>query len=132
MIVIDASVTLELLLGGPVGERAADRLLGEEEILHAPHLLDLEVLQVLRRYLATKELSSHRADEAFADYLALGIERHAHFDLLPRIWELRANVTAYDAAYVALAEILACPLLTTDARLARVRSHDAHIELLGR
>ncbi|HXQ30876.1 MAG TPA: type II toxin-antitoxin system VapC family toxin [Steroidobacteraceae bacterium] len=131
MIVIDASAALELLLGGPLGERVADRVLRETESLHAPHVIDLEVAQVLRRYVARQDLTTERASEALTDFLALGIERYAHVDLLARIWELRANLTAYDAAYVALAEALDCRLLTSDARLARAQGHGARIELAG-
>lgn len=132
MIVVDASAILELLLGTAVGERIAGRVLDARERLHSPHLLDAEVAQTLRRLALLKQVSSARAALAFDDFQALAIERHAHFELLPRVWELRSGLTAYDALYVALAEALAAPLLTCDGKLARARGHRAVIELGGR
>jgi predicted nucleic acid-binding protein len=132
MIVIDASATLEVLLGGPLAARVAERILRDDESLHAPHLLDLEVAQVLRRYVAGRDLTVERAGEALADFFALGVERYSHVDLLARIWELRANLTAYDGAYIALAEALDCRLITSDAKLARAPGHRAQIELVTR
>ena len=119
MIVVDASVVLEVLLGTAAGRRAEDRLFDRDAALHAPHLLDIEVAQVLRRYSASGEIRPGRAEEALDDLADLPITRHAHLVLLPRIWQLRHNATAYDAAYLALAEALDATLLTSDARLAR-------------
>lgn len=130
MIVVDASAILEVLLNTPAGARVAERLFMPGETLHAPHLLDLEVAQVLRRYALARELDSGRGMEALEDLADLPLTRYPHSLLLPRIWELRRNVTAYDAAYVALAEALAAPLVTRDAALASVRTHRARIELL--
>lgn len=130
MIVLDASSVLCWLLGAPGAARVAefaDRASGR---LHAPQLLDLEVVQVLRRYAASREVRAARIDEAFADFRALPVTRYAHELLLPRIWQLRGSLTAYDAAYVALAEALDAPLLTTDAKLARSHGHGARIELI--
>ena len=130
MIVVDASAVIEVLLNTPAGVRAADRLFADGETLHAPHLLDLEVAQVLRRYALSSELDSARGAQALEDLAALPLSRYPHDVLLPRIWELRHNVTAYDAAYLALAEALAAPLVTRDAALAAARGHAARIELL--
>ncbi len=129
MIVVDASAALELLLLTESGHEIADRIFDPGESLHAPELIDLEIAQVLRRYERLGALSATRADEAFADWTALPLERYAHRLLLPRVWELRANLTAYDAAYVALAELLDATLLTCDAALARA-PHGAKVELV--
>ena len=106
------------------------RALSPDERLHAPHLLDIEVTQALRRLTQLKEITPIRAKEALGDHSALLIERAAHYDLLPRVWELRESVTAYDAAYVTLAEALDAPLLTCDGKLARSHGHRAKIELI--
>jgi len=121
---------LEVLLGTATGALVEDRLLTGGESLHAPHLLDVEVAQVLRRYAAAGELTPERGREALMDLVDFPVHRYPHDVLLPRIWELRHNVTAYDAAYVALAEILAAPLVTCDARLAAAPRHAAKIEVL--
>lgn len=130
MIVVDASVVLELLLQTARAERVAARVLRGDESLHAPHLLDVEVAQVLRRYARAGELNDGRAAEALSDLAGLRIERYPHEHLLPRVWELRHNLTAYDAAYVALAEALDAPLLTRDERMAAAPGHRATIELV--
>jgi predicted nucleic acid-binding protein len=130
MIVVDASAVLELLLDPQGSAALRDRLLAGGESLAAPHLIDLEVAQVLRRYAAAGEMSASRGAQAVEDLGDLPVERYPHELLLGRVWELRANLTAYDAAYVALAEALAAPLLTRDARLARSRGHRATIELV--
>jgi len=129
LIVVDASAMLEVLLGTQTGARVEDRLLSRRESLHAPHLLDVEVTQVLRRYAAAGELSDERGLEALMDLVDFPVHRYPHDVLLPRIWELRHNVTAYDAAYLALAETLAAPLVTCDARLGSAPRHDAKIEV---
>jgi predicted nucleic acid-binding protein len=131
MIVLDASAVLELLLGTPAGRGVAERIAAPAETLHAPHLVDLEVAQVLRRFQREGDLDEARGREALAALRALDVARYPHDVLLPRIWQLRDVVTAYDAAYLALAEALAAPLLTADARLARTRGHRARVELLG-
>jgi predicted nucleic acid-binding protein len=127
MIVVDASAILELLLNTTTGSRVAARLFAGGETLHAPHLLDLEVAQVLRRYSRSGELSPERSREALLDFLDLPVNRYPHDLLLNRIWELRHILTAYDAAYVALAEALGAPLLTRDQRLASTAGHVAEI-----
>ncbi len=129
MIVVDASALLEVLLRTAAASLVEARLFGGET-LHAPHVLDLEVAQVLRRYERAGELSARRGREALDDLEAFVIERYPHHLFLPRVWSLRANATAYDACYLALAEALGAPLLTTDARLAGVPGHDAHVEVV--
>jgi predicted nucleic acid-binding protein len=129
VIVVDASAVLELLLNTPQAARVAERLFVVGETLHAPHLLDLEVAQVLRRYAAAGALTGERGDQVLEDLGDLPLERYPHTFLIPRIWELRHALTAYDAAYVALAEALAAPLVTRDAALAWAR-HRARIELV--
>jgi len=130
VIVIDASALLEVLLNTSAGSVVARRLFTENETLHAPHLLDVEIAQVLRRYAMTGELTPTRGLQALEDLADWPLTRYPHDLLLPRMWELRHNVTAYDAAYIALAEALAAPLLTRDARLASAAGHHAQIELV--
>ena len=130
MIVVDASAVLEVLLNTPDGAGIAARLFAEGETLYAPHLLDLEVTQVLRRYARAGQLSALRGVEALEDLSDLPLVRYPHEFLLRRIWELRETVTAYDAVYLALAEVLAAPLVTRDAALASSRAHRARIELM--
>ena len=130
MIVLDASAALEVLLNTPVAQRVGDRLFAARETLHAPHLIDLEVAQVLRRYALRRELAPERGQQALEDFADLPLTRYPHELLLSRIWELRHLVTAYDAAYLALAEALAAPLVTRDRALARARGHRATVEVL--
>ena len=131
MIVIDASAILELLLGTDRGEGVAERALSPRERMQAPHLLDIEVAQALRRLVQLKGIKATRAEQALDDLAGFIIERHAHQDLLPRIWQLRNSLTAYDAAYVALAEAVDAPLLTCDAKLGRSHGHRARIEIVS-
>ena len=130
MIVIDASAILEVLLRTDAGSRIEERILSPRETLHAPHLLDLEIAQVLRRYCATGDMEPERGFEALIDLADLPITRYPHDIYLSRIWELRHNLTAYDAAYVALAEALPAPLITRDMRLDSAPGHSAVIELI--
>jgi predicted nucleic acid-binding protein len=97
--------------------------------LHAPHLLDVEVAQVLRRYASLGEIDEHRGNEAVSDLLDFPIRRYPHDFLLPRAWSLRANFTAYDAVYVALAEALNARLLTRDRRLAAAVGRHVEVQL---
>jgi predicted nucleic acid-binding protein len=130
VIVVDASVVLDVLLKTARGRAAADVLLARGESLHAPHLIDVEVTQALRRWERLQDLSPARAAEAREDLSQLPLARYGHVDLLPRIWSLRATMTAYDAAYVALAEALDCRLLTFDAKLARAAGPQGPATLL--
>jgi predicted nucleic acid-binding protein len=130
LIVIDASALLEMLLRTDRADRLMERALAAPERLHAPHLLDIEITQALRRLVQREEVAAVRAAQAFDDFAHLLIERHAHQSLLPRIWQLRDAMTGYDGAYVALAEALPAPLLTCDAKLARAHGHRAAIELI--
>jgi predicted nucleic acid-binding protein len=130
MVVVDASVLAPALADdGPDGVLARRRLRGE--ILLAPALVDLEVASVLRTAHRAGRLTDMRARQAMADLRALPLHRTWHKELLARIWALRANVTAYDAAYVALAEICKATLLTADARLARASGPRCTIEVLA-
>lgn len=131
MIVVDASALLEFLLQTPLGMRVEARLFRDEEAFHSPHLVDVEVTQALRRLVRAGEVSIVRAAEAIADLADLDLHRHAHLDLLERAWQLRDNVTAYDAMYVALGEALAAPVVTCDKPLARAPGHRARIEVIG-
>ena len=134
MLVIDASAATELLLARPAAGAVADRISAHGLDLHAPHLIDVEIVSAVRRLVASGDAAVERGEEAVADLLDLPMARYPHDILLPRIWELRESFSAYDAAYLALAEALTdegVPLLTTDARLARaVRAHTA-IEVLS-
>lgn len=127
--VLDASVVLEVLLRTPGSDAIADRILSTRERLHAPHLLDLEVAQVLRRYVSGGEVSEARGREALNVLSVFPLTRYAHEPLLGRIWALRESLTAYDAAYVALAEALGDTLLTRERRLARAPGLRARVEL---
>ncbi|HEY1802385.1 MAG TPA: type II toxin-antitoxin system VapC family toxin [Terriglobales bacterium] len=129
MIVLDASAAVDWLLQTPAGHRIEKRIYARNDSLHAPHLLDLEVAQVLRRLARESLISRQRADQAIEDFLDLRVTRYPHSILLPRIWHLRHNLSAYDAAYVALAEKLNAPLISRDSRLHSAPGHAAQIEL---
>jgi len=130
LIVLDASALLEILLRTPLAERLMDRAFDASERMHAPHLLDVEVTQVLRRLVQRKEIAAARAEQALEDLAKLLIERHEHQSLVSRVWQLRDSISAYDGVYVALAEALGAPLLTCDAKLAGTHGHLATIELV--
>jgi predicted nucleic acid-binding protein len=130
VIVVDASVVATALADDDVdGRRARERLRGET--LTAPELLDLEVVSVIRRLRATRRLTPVRAEQALTDLRDLQLERAPHRPLLGRCWELRHNLSPYDAAYVALAEAFGAVLLTADARLAAAPGPICDIELLA-
>ena len=129
MIVLDASAAIEWLLQTPDGHRLERRISARSERLHAPHLIDLEVIHALRRLVREGTVVSRRADEAVSFLQALPLTRHPHVALLPRIWQYRHTLSPYDAAYVVLAETLGATLLTRDVRLATAHGHNAKIEL---
>jgi predicted nucleic acid-binding protein len=130
VIVVDASALLEALLRTPAAEAVEARLFDARQTLHAPHLLDVEVAQVIRRYALAGEIDPDRGRAALADLADFPLRRYPHHFLLPRVWELRNNVTAYDAVYVALAEALDAPLLTRDRRLAAAAGLRTRVELV--
>jgi predicted nucleic acid-binding protein len=117
MIVADASAVVEVLLNTSRAAAIASRLFAGGQTIHAPHLVDVEVLQVLRRYVSASTVANARAREMMQDYLDMDLKRYPHDVLLERMWELRHNFTAYDAAYIALAEALEAPLITCDRAL---------------
>jgi len=129
LIVLDASAAVDWLLATPAGQLIEKRIYTSHESLYAPHIFDLEVVQVFRRLAQQGIVSSLRASEGIQDLLALRVVRYPHLIFVPRIWQLRNNLSAYDAAYIALAENLAAPLITRDARLAGVPGHSALVEV---
>ena len=129
MIVLDASAAIDWLLQTAPGQKIQNRIYSRGESLHAPHLLDLEIAQVLRRLVREGLVSGLRADQAIQDLLDFRVTRYPHFVFLPHIWRLRDNFSAYDAAYVALTEKLGATLITRDARLASASARVVSIEL---
>lgn len=107
-----------------------ERIYSRPQNVHVPHVLELEVAQVLRRFVREASISPLRADEALQDLIDARLIRHSHAPLLGRIWQLRNNLTAYDAAYIALAELLSAPLLTRDRKLSAAAGHQVQIELI--
>lgn len=129
MLVVDASVLVVALADdGPDGDRARQRLRGER--LAAPELIDLDVGSVLRRQNHSGQIDNRRAELALNDLAATPLQRAAHINLLGRCWELRQNLTFYDAAYVALAQALQVTLLTGDHRLTRAAGSFCRIETI--
>jgi predicted nucleic acid-binding protein len=129
VIVLDASAAVDWLLQTSAGQSIEKRIYSRNETLHAPYLFDLEITQVLRRLALQGVISVNRADDAVRDLLDLRVSRYPHLVLLPRIWQLRHNFSAYDAAYIVLAEKLGAALVTRDARLASASAHAAPVEL---
>jgi predicted nucleic acid-binding protein len=126
VIVVDASAVADVLLdGGDRGRWAAAALRTEE--LHAPQLVEYEVIAVIRKWVLLGKASLAKGEQALADLSRLPMQRYPATPFVGRIWALRASVSAYDASYLALAEALSCPLVTTDERLARAHGHDAEI-----
>lgn len=130
MLIVDTSAILEALAARGPAPGLIERLADDGD-LHAPHLIDTEVLHALRRMSMRDEISEERAADARSDFADTALVRYPHQPLSDRVWELRHNLTVYDATFVALAEVLSAPLVTCDARLASARGHDAHIELFN-
>jgi predicted nucleic acid-binding protein len=130
VLVLDASVILELPLGTTAGVTVARRLRSVRESLAAPHLMDVEVTQPLRRFTHAGTLAPDRGAEAIADLSDFPIVRYPHDVLLPRMWALRQNATASDAAYIALAEALHGLRITRARRLKDLPGHGATIEVV--
>ena len=130
MLIVDTSAVLEALVAREPPPALMARLADDGD-LHGPHLIDTEVLHALRRMSMSDDLTTERAADARSDFAELAIVRYPHEPLNDRVWELRHNLTAYDATFIALAETLAAPLITCDARLASAPGHDARIELFS-
>jgi predicted nucleic acid-binding protein len=130
VIVLDASALVELILDTATGQLVARRIADPAEGLHVPHLADVEIVQALRRYVREGEIDADAAEVAMDDLRALDLQRHAHEPLLERVWELRENLTAYDAVYVALAEALDTVLLTCDRRLSQAPGMRRQVALI--
>jgi predicted nucleic acid-binding protein len=122
---------VELVLQTPTGHVLADRISNPALRLDVPHLVDLEVANALRRYVRAEKIDVADAAIALADLRALDLRRHAHEPLLDRMWELRQNLSAYDAAYVALAEALETTVVSCDARLAHASGVGGRVELIA-
>ena len=130
MIVIDASVLTEVLLHTASAAPIRSRLYRPGETLHAPHLLEVEVAHAVRRLVFNMEVDETRGRRALEELALCPLRLYPHTQLLPRIWQLRSNLSAYDATYIALAEALDAPLLTRDERLARAPGHGARLEVV--
>lgn len=130
MLVVDTSAVLDALAARAPAHGLLERLARDGD-LHGPHLIDTEVLHALRRMTMSGAISHERAADARSDFAELALVRYPHEPLNDRVWELRHNLTAYDATFVALAEALNAPLITCDARLASAPGHTAQIELFA-
>jgi predicted nucleic acid-binding protein len=128
VLVVDTSAALSALTASDPAPGLVEHL-AEDGDLHAPHLIDTEMLHALRRMTRTGELSDERAADARTDFAELSLTRYPHQPLSDRIWTLRHNLTAYDATFVALAETLDAPLVTCDTRLTAAPAHHANVEL---
>jgi predicted nucleic acid-binding protein len=129
MIVLDASVIVELLTNGAMADAIREDLAGHDESFLVPYLIDIEVLSALRRLVAGRRIDVHRSEEFLEGLATLPVERYAHTPLIGRIWELRHNFTAYDATYIALAEATGSTLYTCDEKLHR--GHRARVVLFA-
>jgi predicted nucleic acid-binding protein len=131
LIVLDASAALEVLRRGPAADAIEARVFAANAAVHAPHLIDLEVAQVLRRQVLAGQMSAAHGAAALVSWRGFPVERHGHELLIARVWALRETMTAYDAAYVALAETLGAVVVTMDRKLAAARGHGAQVEVMG-
>lgn len=131
MLVVDTSAVLAALVVRQPAAGLVERL-AEDGDLHAPHLIDTEMLHALRRLTLADEISEDRAADTLGDFAELALVRYPHQPLSDRVWQLRHDLTAYDATFVALAETLEAPLVTCDARLASAPGHSARVELFQR
>jgi predicted nucleic acid-binding protein len=127
MIVVDASAVVELLIRGPLAVSLREAIWGTGDRVIAPHLLDIEVLSALRSLAAARRIDTYLTGNMLAELEILPVQRQSHTLLLRRVWELRHNFTAYDAAYIALAEATGAVLYTCDAKLAT--GHRARVKL---
>jgi predicted nucleic acid-binding protein len=130
VIVIDASALVEALLRRSGAQAVNRRIFEPDTTIHAPHLIDLEVAHVVRRLAARGEISAADGERALDDLLRFPMERYSHEPLLGRVWALRHHHTAYDAAFLALAETLDAPLITRDGKLAASPGHHARVEVI--
>ena len=119
MIVLDASVVVELLINGRLADSLGRAFAQRNDSFIVPHLLDVEVASALRKLAAGRRIDSHRMEKLLSDLAMLPAERYAHTPLLTRMWELRHNFTCYDAAYIALAEVTNSILYTCDVKLSK-------------
>ncbi|MGD0000274.1 MAG: type II toxin-antitoxin system VapC family toxin [Bryobacteraceae bacterium] len=129
MIVLDASVVVELLINGSLADSIREELAGRDDSFIVPHLIDVEVMSALRRLAEGRRIDSHRSAQMLAALAELPAERYAHTPLIERIWQLRHNFTAYDAVYIALAEATGSVLYTCDEKL--LRGHRAQVRLFA-
>lgn len=129
MIVIDASAVVEMCLGTSLGKNISRNILDCDEDLVAPELLPLEVMHALRRRRNLKLLKDIEATEAFKLFCLMPIQHLSHAELVQRVWQLRDNMTAYDATYVALAEKLSAPIWACDSKYQNTPQHKATIRL---
>ena len=129
MIVIDASAMVEWLFETQSGLKIEKLAMSDADIC-APHLMDLEVTQALRRLARAQKITVARGQQALEDLRGMDLTRYAHEGFLDRIWNLRDSCTAYDAMYIALAESLHAVVLTHDQKLAAAHGHKARIEVL--
>ncbi len=130
MIVADASAVLEVLLGTPASLAVAEQLFAPGQTVHAPHLIDLEVAHAIRRYVGFRDIDDALGRAAIGNMVDLQIRRYPHDVLLPRVWDLRGNLSAYDAVYVALAEALDAPLLTRDRGVADAAGRFTKVQVI--
>ena len=129
MIVLDASAAIELVLSTTTGRHVSDRIADEREVIHVPHLIDVELIHVIRRFVLRQVIDAARGEMAIRLWRMLDVQRYEHEPFAMRIWQLRDNFSAYDATYVALAEALSAPLITADQRLARAPGSPVRIEI---